>query len=59
MEKITENTEYFRESMMKNHFKVAGDNHPICPIMIGDAKLAAQMAENLLSKQKKTNSFNC
>ena len=49
-EKIIENTELFRESMTKNNFRIAGDNHPICPVMIGDAKIAAQFAENLLSE---------
>lgn len=49
-EKILENTDLFRENMMKNQFRIAGDNHPICPVMIGDAKIAAQFAENLLSK---------
>lgn len=48
-DRIIENTEMFREGMTKHRFRVAGDNHPICPIMIGDAKIAAQFADNLLS----------
>ncbi|EEB10523.1 2-amino-3-ketobutyrate coenzyme A ligase, putative [Pediculus humanus corporis] len=57
-EKIIENTELFRESMTKNCFRIAGDNHPICPVMIGDAKIAAQFAENLLTRGIYVVSFN-
>lgn len=49
-ERIIANTEMFRDNMVKNQFKISGDNHPICPVIIGDAKVAAQFAENLLSK---------
>lgn len=49
-EKIQSNTEKFRSEMTKAGFKILGDNHPICPIMIGDAKLSAQLAEAMMSK---------
>lgn len=52
-EKILANTEYFREKMIKHQFKISGDNHPICPVIIGDAKIAAQFAENLLSEYQR------
>ena len=31
-------------------FRLAGAGHPIVPVMIGDARLAAQMAERLLAE---------
>ncbi|KAK6630180.1 hypothetical protein RUM44_005736 [Polyplax serrata] len=57
-DRIIENTEMFREGMTKHRFRVAGDNHPICPIMIGDAKIAAQFADNLLTRGIYVVSFN-
>lgn len=31
-------------------FTISGDNHPICPVMIGDAALAAQFADKMLGR---------
>ena len=31
-------------------FRLAGAGHPIVPVMIGDARLAAEMAEQLLAE---------
>nr|XP_002130203.1 2-amino-3-ketobutyrate coenzyme A ligase, mitochondrial-like [Ciona intestinalis] len=47
---IQNKTTHFREQMTKAGFKIAGDNHPICPIMLGDAKLAMNMADDLLKQ---------
>ena len=33
-----------------NLFQFKGDNHAISPVMLGDAKLASQFAELMLSK---------
>ena len=41
---------YFRQEMSKAGFQVLPGNHPIVPIMFGDAVLAARMAELLLGK---------
>lgn len=41
-------TEKFRMMMKAAGFTISGDNHPICPVMIGDAALAAQFAEKML-----------
>jgi len=44
------NTTRFRQGMKKAGFKVMGnDAHPICPVMLGDARLASQMADEMLS----------
>lgn len=31
-------------------FTVAGDDHPICPVMLGDAKLAGTFASEMLAR---------
>jgi glycine C-acetyltransferase len=50
-EKVTRNTTLFRKRMKAAGFKIAGDDaHAICPIMLGDARLAADMADEMLKK---------
>lgn len=44
------NTAFFREAMSKEGFSIIPGVHPIVPVMLGDAVLAAKMAEKLLSK---------
>ena len=46
--RLYDNAERFRDKMTKLGFKLAGSGHPIVPVMIGDAALAAKMAERLL-----------
>lgn len=47
-QKLQSGTKYFRESMKKAGFKVAGDpSHPICPVMLGDARLTAEFASKM------------
>ncbi len=47
-DQLAENTAYFREKIVALGFTVSGKTHPITPIMLGDAKLAQQMADRLL-----------
>ena len=47
-EKIQANTERFRSKMTQAGFTISGDNHPICPVMLGDAKLASDISDDLL-----------
>ncbi|MDO5527910.1 MAG: glycine C-acetyltransferase [Paracoccus sp. (in: a-proteobacteria)] len=47
-EKLQANAARFRAGMTKLGFTLAGDGHPIIPVMLGDAALAQQMAERLL-----------
>jgi glycine C-acetyltransferase len=47
---LHENTQFFREQMVRAGFKVLPGEHPIVPVMFGDAVVAAQMAELLLAK---------
>jgi glycine C-acetyltransferase len=49
--KVQHNTILFRDLMTKAGFTVGGDpSHPICPIMIGDARLAADFADAMLKE---------
>ena len=47
---LRENTRYFREEMTRIGFNVLPGEHPIVPIMFGDAVIAARVAELLLAK---------
>jgi len=49
-DKLQDNTRYFREKIAKLGFDVLPGEHPIVPIMLGDAVLAQKMAEKLLEK---------
>jgi glycine C-acetyltransferase len=50
IKKLKQNTAYFREEMTKAGFNILPGEHPICPLMLGDAKLASKMADLMLSK---------
>lgn len=50
-QKIQANTKQFREGMKKAGFKILGhDMSPIAPVWLGDAKLAGQFADELMSE---------
>jgi glycine C-acetyltransferase len=49
-DKLANNTRFFREAMTKAGFQIAPGEHPICPIMLGDAKLAVDMAARMLQE---------
>ena len=46
--RVHDNAKYFRAEMEKLGFTLAGAGHPIIPVMIGDAGLAARMADRML-----------
>ena len=48
--RLRESSAHFRERMTGLGFTLAGEGHPIIPVMLGDAKLAADMAERLLAE---------
>jgi glycine C-acetyltransferase len=50
IKKVHENSTYFREKMSALGFKLVPGNHPIIPVMLGDAKLASAMAEAMLQE---------
>lgn len=49
-ETLRENAQFFRAAMTKAGFDVLPGEHPIVPVMFGDAKLAVEMSERLLAK---------
>jgi len=49
-EQLRANTRFFRERIVALGFKVLAGEHPIVPVMLGDAALAAKMAEKLLER---------
>tara|TARA_R110002111_G_scaffold262860_1_gene341948 strand:+ start:62199 stop:63383 length:1185 start_codon:yes stop_codon:yes gene_type:complete len=49
-DKLEANTKHFRAGISQVGFDVLPGEHPIVPIMLGDASLAAQVAEALLKK---------
>ena len=50
LQRLRENTEYFRSAMVARDFDIPESDHPIVPIMIGDAVEAAAMADRLLAE---------
>ncbi|MEU5978302.1 glycine C-acetyltransferase [Streptomyces sp. NPDC047315] len=49
-ERLRENTALFRTSMTEAGFEILPGDHPIAPVMIGDAAAAGRMAELLLER---------
>ncbi|OYO24461.1 glycine C-acetyltransferase [Enemella dayhoffiae] len=50
LERLRENTAYFRTRLAEEEFEVPESTHPIVPVMVGDAARAAQMADSVLAK---------
>ena len=48
--KLEESTKFFRTKIAEAGFTIKAGTHPIVPIMLGDAKLAQQMAAGLLDE---------
>ncbi|MEI7700127.1 MAG: glycine C-acetyltransferase [Planctomycetia bacterium] len=48
-DRLRENTRFFREEMLLAGFRILPGDHPIAPVMIGDASLATRMANALLA----------
>ncbi len=49
-QKLWRNAEYFRSKMSALGFKLAGKDHPIIPVMLGDAKLTQIFAQKMLEE---------
>lgn len=49
-DRLEANTRYFREQMTAKGFDIRPGNHPIVPIMLGEARLAGDMARDLLAE---------
>jgi glycine C-acetyltransferase len=48
--RLKENAERFRTGMLEAGFDLVGADHPIVPVMLGDAAVAAKMADALLDR---------
>ena len=48
--RLRENTARFRAGMTAAGFRIAEGDHPIVPVMLGDARLASGMADDLLER---------
>jgi glycine C-acetyltransferase len=51
-DRLWANTAFYRQRMAEEGFSIPGgvDGHPICPVMLGDAKLAQEASKLLLEK---------
>ena len=49
-DRLERNTTYFRKGMIEAGFKINPGDHPIVPIMLGDAKVAVEMADQMLAE---------
>lgn len=49
-DRLMENAAYFRRGMQEQGFSIKSGEHPIVPVMLGDAMLAQKMAARLLEK---------
>lgn len=49
-DRLQENTQYFRKGMQEAGFAVSAGEHPIVPVMLGDAVLAQKMSQKLLER---------
>jgi glycine C-acetyltransferase len=50
LQRLRDNSDYFRKNMLQLGFKLIPGEHPIIPVMLGDAKLAKLMADELLKE---------
>lgn len=50
LDQLRENTAYFRRRIVEEGFEVPESDHPIVPVMLGDAVLAARMADAILAR---------
>ncbi len=49
-DRLEENTRFFRQRISEIGYTIVPGQHPIVPIMLGDAKVAANMADELLKR---------
>jgi glycine C-acetyltransferase len=49
-DRLERNTTYFRKGMINAGFRINPGDHPIVPIMLGDAKVAVEMADRMLAE---------
>jgi len=50
LDRLNDNTAYFRAEMGARGFDIPESDHAIVPVMVGDAALAARMADHILAR---------
>ncbi|MEM7236165.1 MAG: glycine C-acetyltransferase, partial [Planctomycetota bacterium] len=50
VQRLRENTEYFRTSMQERGFRIGAGSHPIVPILLGDERRTVEAAKSLYEK---------
>jgi glycine C-acetyltransferase len=49
-QRLRDNTAFFRKQMTEAGFEILAGDHPIVPVMVGDAALAGRMAQAMLER---------
>ena len=49
-DRVEENTRFFRAAMAAEGFTLGGQDHPITPVMLGDAALSQRFSDQLLER---------
>jgi glycine C-acetyltransferase len=49
-DRVKGNTKYFRDNLASTGFEILGKDHPISPVLLGDAELSQQFSAKLLEK---------
>lgn len=49
-DRVKENAKFFRSEMQEHGFRISGADHPICPVMLGDAALSQEFSRRLLER---------
>ncbi|PNF42220.1 2-amino-3-ketobutyrate coenzyme A ligase, mitochondrial [Cryptotermes secundus] len=49
-ERLRHNTKRFRDAMTKAGFTIGGSDHPICPVMLYEERLASVFADEMLAR---------
>jgi glycine C-acetyltransferase len=49
-DRVKENTRYFRHGLSTTGFEILGDEHPISPVLLGEAELSQQFSAKLLER---------
>jgi 7-keto-8-aminopelargonate synthetase-like enzyme len=51
-ERVRHNTKRFRDAMIKAGFTISGKDHPICPVMLNQERLASVFADEMLGQSQ-------
>lgn len=49
-QRLRENTRAFRQGLKAVGLTVSGDDHAICPVMVGEASVAVELATGMLGE---------